>query len=131
MLQELWDRYAFSVGDADFLWIDVGLAAMASGDWSAFERRLAEGIACAACADAEDSWPSEKIVDDAATAFRYERDLISGADMDAWLTDVGISIDDWTDYVRRDVVRKVWRAELEETLDRFAPPTRDLLASVV
>ncbi len=45
-----WDRHAFSVGGVDFSWFDVGLSAMRRGQWSAFERRLAEGLACVCAA---------------------------------------------------------------------------------
>ena len=130
-LDAFWDRYAFSIGDADFSWIDVGLAAMASGEWSAFERRLSEGVACAARAEAEDAWPSSNVVEEAANTFRYDRDLISGADMDLWLEAAGISIDEWAEYLKRNLLRQPWGDELDDTLDRFAPAVRDLLASVV
>jgi hypothetical protein len=54
---------------------------MARGQWPAFEQRLAQGLACIARADAEDALPSEEALDAAATAFRYDRDLIAAADV--------------------------------------------------
>jgi len=122
-----WDRRAFSVGGLDFAWIDVVFAAMARGEWPAFERRLAEGLACAARADADDTSPTDEAIDEAATAYRYDRDLISAADVTTWLDRVGLSADEWTEYLRRDVLRQQWSGELDDVLDRFAPSARDLV----
>jgi hypothetical protein len=37
---------------------------------------------------------------------RYDRDLISAADVTAWLDRVGLSADEWIDYLRRDLLRQ-------------------------
>jgi hypothetical protein len=42
MADSFWDRRAFSIVGRNFAWIDVVFAAMARGEWAAFERRLAE-----------------------------------------------------------------------------------------
>ena len=52
-LSILWDESVFAVADTEYQWIDVAPAAMARGDWSAFERRLEGGLACAAHAEHE------------------------------------------------------------------------------
>jgi hypothetical protein len=126
-----WDQCAFSVGGVDFLWIDVALAAMARGQWPAFERRLAEGQACAARAAQEGGAISQADVDEAATAFRYERDLIAGADVTAWLDKTGLTVEDWTGHLERAVLRERWADQLEDILDRFAPSARQLIAIAV
>jgi hypothetical protein len=126
-----WDRRVFSIGGLEFAWIDVMFAAMAHGEWSAFERRLAEGLACAARANAEDVSPSDEAIDEAATAYRYDRDLISAADVTSWLERVALSADEWTEYLRRDLLRRQWSNELDDLLDRFAPSARDLVDAAV
>jgi len=126
-----WDRRICSIGGLDFAWIDVVLAAMARCEWSAFERRLAEGLACAARADTDGMSASDEALDEAATAYRYDRDLISAADVTTWLDRVGLSADEWTEYVRRDVLRQQWRDELDDLLDRFTPCARDLVETAV
>jgi hypothetical protein len=131
MLSLFWDRPAFSVHGVDFLWLDVALGAMARGQWPAFERRLAEGLACAARADLENVSPSQDELDAAATAFRYERDLISAADVTAWLERTGLSAEDWIASLSRDLLRERWSHDLEDVLDRFAPSARQLLAAAV
>ena len=92
-LSAFWQQYAFSVGGIDFLQIDVALAAMVFGDWARFEKRLAEGLACATRASVENLPVPTSAVDEAAISFRYERDLISGADITAWLDRAGFSPD--------------------------------------
>jgi hypothetical protein len=131
MLSLFWDRHAFSVRGVDFLWLDVALGAMARGQWPAFERRLAEGLACAARADRENVSLSQDALDVATTAFRYDRDLISAADVTAWLERTGLSSDDWIACLSRDLLRERWAHDLEEMLDRFAPSARQLLAAAV
>ena len=126
-----WDRRVFSIGGREFAWVDVVFAAMARGEWSAFERRLAEGLACAARADADDTSPPDEAIDEAATAYRYDRDLISAADVTAWLDRVGLSAEEWTAYLRRDLLRQQWSGELDDLLDRFAPSARNLVETAV
>lgn len=130
-LSAFWERYAFSIGDLNFQWIDVVLAAMAHGDWARFERRLAEGLACASRAAAENLALPELAIDEAATAFRYERDLISGSEMSDWLARAGLSADQWMAYITRDVLRRMWALEIEALLDRYAPGPRQLEAAAI
>ncbi|HEY6506449.1 MAG TPA: hypothetical protein VIY56_00465 [Vicinamibacterales bacterium] len=130
-LAAFWNQHAFSVGDTHFQWLDVAMAAMAHGDWPAFERRLTEGLACAAKADAEQTPPDDATVEAAAVAFRYERDLISGEDLGSWLDHAGISVDEWMAWVRRDVLRRTWMGDVDELVDRFSPSPRQLEAAAV
>lgn len=126
-----WDRYAFSVGPVDFQWIDVALDAMARGEWPAFERRLAEGLACVARAQHEQAMPSPDDLDAAATTFRYDRDLIAGSEMTAWLDGNGISTDEWLAYLTRQLLREQWAGDLDDIFDAYAPSMRDLAAAAV
>src|SRR5262245_16540509 len=112
-LPAFWNRHAFSVGSADFLHIDATLAAMVRGEWPAFERSVAQGLACAARADAERLPSVQHAVDEAAIAFRYERDLISGADVDEWLRRAGITAEGWLAFLTRDVLRCEWSTDLD------------------
>ena len=131
MLAEFWARPAFSVRDVGFSWLDVALGAMARGQWPAFEQRLAQGLACIARADAEDALPSEETLDAAATAFRYDRDLIAAADVNEWLERTGLPANDWIAYLNRDLLRRQWSDDLDDILDRFAPSARQLFAATV
>ena len=127
MPRPFWDRHAFTVGGVEFVWIDVVLAAMVRLEWSAFERRLAEGLACASCADSESGPPSEDAIEEATTAYRYDRELIEAADVEAWLERSALSVEEWTAYIRRDLLRRQWSDTVDDLLDRFAPSARDLI----
>jgi len=130
-LSSFWSEHAFTVGATDFLQLDVALGAMARGDWAPFERRLAEGLACIARAEADHVQIDPVLVDEAATAFRYERDLIAGADMDAWLDQVGLSTSEWIEYITRDILRQMWMDDLSDVIDRWPPSARQLQATAV
>jgi hypothetical protein len=130
-LAAFWDQYSFSVGDVDFLWIDVAIAAMVRGEWSDFERRLTEGLACVARAETECTAVDEHVVDQAATAFRYDRDLISGADMNEWLDGAGVSGDEWMAHLRRGILRRKWTTDIDDVVDRYAASPRQLEAAAV
>ena len=125
-LSAFWQQHAFSLGGIDFLQIDVALAAMVFGEWARFERRLTEGLACVARATAEDLPVPQAAIDESAIAFRYERNLISGAEITEWLTRVGISAEAWMAFVTRGVYRESWRDDLEDILDRYGPSPRQL-----
>ena len=126
-----WQEYAFSLGEIDFLQLDVALAAMVFGEWARFERCLAEGLACTTRAAAEGLLPPQAVVDEAAIAFRYERDLISGTDISAWLERTGLSTESWMASITRGVLRQKWDVEIEALLDRYGPSPRQLDAAAL
>jgi hypothetical protein len=130
-LSAFWLQHAFSLGGIDFLQFDVALAAMVFGDWARFEKRLAEGLACATRASVENLPASTSAVEESAVAFRYERDLISGAEITAWLDRAGFSVDAWMAYITRDVLRQQWSDDLEDILDRYGPSPRQLEAAAL
>jgi hypothetical protein len=116
----------FTVGDTDYQWIDVALAAMARGDWPAFERRLEEGLACQAQAARDGTTPSADGLESAANDFRYERELIAAAEINAWLERFDLSVDDWMSYLARDVLRVKHLPTLDDLIDRHPPSRADL-----
>jgi len=130
-LSAFWQQHAFTLGGIDFLQIDVALAAMVFGDWARFEKRLAEGLACATRASVESLPVPASAVDEAAVAFRYERDLISGTDITAWLERGGFSPDAWMAYITRNVLRQTWSDALEDILDRHGPSPRQLQSAAL
>ena len=66
-------------------------------------------------------------MDAAATAFRYDRDLISGDEINAWLERAALNSSDWLAYFRRDLLRRRFEDRLDETIDAHAVSTRQLL----
>jgi hypothetical protein len=110
------------VGSREYVWLDVFLAAMLRGEWGEFERRLVEGLACAAAAGAgrRSNWPDDHQIEEAANAFRYERDLIASDETIAWLDRAGVTFDAWTNYLVRQLLRARCRDPLDDILQQRA-----------
>ena len=113
-----WQQKVFSVQPTEYDWIDVFLYAMVRGDWPAFETRLYEGLVCAAEAAESQMWADEAQVDEAATAFRYDRDLLTTEETMAWLDKAGLTLEDWTDFLARTILRDEWSLRLPTLLER-------------
>jgi hypothetical protein len=101
-----WRQPLFSVGSRDYDWLDVFLSAMVRGEWASFERRLVEGVARCERAKASVAWPRDQRLSEAATQFRYDRNLLTTEETQAWLSDHGITTDQWLEYLMRELL---WR----------------------
>ena len=123
-------RPVFSVDGEEYRWEDVLLAAHAWGRWAKLESRAAEGVACARRVEVEGDPLSADDVSSGATAFRYERDLLSGDEMETWLERWGLDLDRWMAFVRRSLLREHWSADLEETVSRFHAPAGEVREAV-
>ena len=113
-----WQQTVFTVQPTDYDWIDVFLYAMVRGDWPAFEERLYEGLVCTAEANESQMWADEAKVDEAATAFRYDRDLLTTEETMEWLEKAGLTLEDWTDFLSRNILRDEWSLRLPTLLER-------------
>jgi hypothetical protein len=113
----------FTVGRTVYVWEDVVLAAHLWGDWSALEQRARDGLACLArLDDAEDEGEDdldEDEVEAAGTEFRYQRDLIAAADLEAWLEARGLTVDGWLDFIRRSLLLARWAQDLDEIRETY------------
>ena len=112
----------FSVGGRDYDWLDIFLAAMLRGEWGAFETRLLESVACLAEAGEEEYWPDADRIDDAANAFRYDRDLLTSDATIAWIEQEGLTLDDWTNFLVGRLLVVEWSDRLALLVDRPASP---------
>jgi hypothetical protein len=122
LLNSRWREKVFSVGAREYVWLDVFLAAMLRGEWRQFERQLCEGLACLAAADPHAAWPDDRQIEEAANAFRYERDLITGDETISWLDRAGLTMDAWTDYLVRRLLRDRWRDRVDGLPQRPPAP---------
>jgi hypothetical protein len=113
-----WRQKVFTVQSREYQWIDAFLYAMVRGDWAAFEQQLYEGLACAAEAVEAEMWADEAKIDEAATAFRYDRDLLTTEETMAWLEHGGLTLEDWTDFIARSVLRNEWSGRLPTLVER-------------
>lgn len=113
----------FTVDRATYGWDDIVLAAQGWGEWTALERRVRDGLACLArlgeMDEADEGALDEADVDAAATEFRYARDLVAAADLEAWLDRRGITIDGWLDFIRRSLLLERWADDLDKIRDEY------------
>jgi hypothetical protein len=130
-LAAFWREYAFTAGGVDYTQLDVALGAMVHNEWAPFERRLTEGLACQARARVEHQAADRDALDQAGLSFRYDRDLIAAAEMDAWLDRESLSLDDWLAFLARDLLRRAWFDELDGIVDGYTPSARELQEAAV
>lgn len=124
LLNDRWRQKVLAVGSREYVWLDVFLAAMLRGEWREFERRLVEGLACAAAEGADTRprtiWPDDRQIEEAANAFRYERDLVSSDETIDWLDRAGLTFDAWTNYLVRRLLHARCRDHLDDILQQRA-----------
>ncbi len=90
------ERPVFSVGGREFRWSDVA----ATADWDDLRQTAADGVAALAATDVADSE-----VRQAGARFRYDRNLVSGEEMEAWLARWELTVTEWREYIARAVAR--------------------------
>jgi hypothetical protein len=109
------ERPAFTVGRRQFLWRDVAERL----DWDALSAQAAN--------DAEEL--DDDALDQEAARWRYERNLVAGEEMEAWLARWELTVSEWRAYLRGSPgagERALWaRAVCSGALERAA---RDLAA---
>jgi hypothetical protein len=120
----------FAVGEVDYRWEDVLLAAHLRGQWRELERRAAVGLACASRAKEEGDPVSGDDLDSAARSFRYERDLLSADELEEWLGHWDLTPGAWIGYIHRALLRTHWADQLDETLERHPPDADELVEAI-
>jgi hypothetical protein len=124
----------FTVGGTTYVWEDVVLAGHLWGDWRALEERLRQGLACLAHLDDLDEDDGDGLddeeVDTAAADFRYARDLVAAEDMEAWLERCGLTVDAWTDAIRRGLLLEKWSENVSEIAEEYEIEAEELDAAI-
>jgi hypothetical protein len=122
----------FAVDGEVFQWQDVFAHARASGGWADLERAARAGVASGLHADAspEEEERLEALVDKAGDEFRYERDLLTADEMEAWLAERGLTARTWLESVRRRILRELWADQLDELVARYQPASDDVDAAL-
>ena len=92
--------------DRPFAWADVVLAELHRGSWAELERRTRAGLAAQRAAVASGRELSAAETTAAARAFRFQRGLLAGEQLDEWLDGWGIGLAEWREYLRRDLLRQ-------------------------
>ena len=100
-MQRLAGRAVFSLGERVFEWEDVVLAAYLWGEIARLEQRIARAAAADRALAKRGQQPGEDDIDEAATRWRYDHDLIAADDLEAWLQTRELDVDEWLAFVRR------------------------------
>jgi hypothetical protein len=110
----------FSVGETSYSLSDLILAAKLWGDWDDIEKEVRQGLACVKWMEEEDEDIDDAEVESAANEFRYERDLLTTEETEAWLQQWELSIDEWMECMQRSALRGKLAAQLDEIEARHA-----------
>ncbi len=116
------DDDVFSVEGDLYCWRDVILSAVRSGAWRDVERRARQGAACSHHAEATRGVLPSTAVDAASREFRYAHDLVTAHSMEEWLARRGLTAQEWTGYLRRDLYQRQWAAQPEDLAARYPIP---------
>jgi hypothetical protein len=103
-------RVAFRLDGASYRLADALLRAAVAGEWTAIEADLRHGVACELRAEDEDPPVTDEEVAAALRAYRYDRDLISADEAQAWLSAWDLSAGEWRDAIVRRLLRERWSA---------------------
>jgi hypothetical protein len=98
-------RTVFTAGDTDYTWGDVVVAARLRGDWALAERDARAGLGALQDLEARGEEVGQDELGEAGVAFRYERDLLSGDEMEAWLARWDLSTVEWSEWIGRVLAR--------------------------
>jgi predicted HTH domain antitoxin len=125
-MQRLAGRAVFTVGEREYQWDDVVLAAHLWGDMARLERGAKEALACLNRLDEIGDEVPESEIDSAADDWRYGRDLLSADDMQAWLDERHLDADEWFDYFQRSIARKRLSEEIDELTNAYDASREDV-----
>jgi hypothetical protein len=105
---DMFDSRIFHVGDEPFFGRDLLLASIWLGDWPRLAHLVLHGLECRRHAEETGARVPGETVDQAASAFRYARDLVSAVEMEAWLAQAGLTADEWIEGMEREGQRSAW-----------------------
>src|SRR2546428_11910164 len=96
-----YDLIVCACGDQEYTARDAIEAAIFRGELDATWKKFLHSVAAEKQADELDLDPDESAISGAAEAFRYEHDLITAEETEAWLENRGLTLDDFSDYFTR------------------------------
>jgi hypothetical protein len=103
----------FTVEDKEFGWDEIVLAAEAWGEWQPFFEQTRQTLACLRQAGQSGRLLGNE-VKEAATAFRYAHNLISAQETQTWLSHWGLTVEEWMNCLRGQLLRERWAKQLDQ-----------------
>ena len=108
------DRPVFAVDGEVYHWADVIAHAQATGRWEELRQAARDALACEAQHGEVEEEGVDDAIEEAAAEFRYDRELVTADEMEAWLAHSGISAEEWMGHIRRTVLPVRWAGQLED-----------------
>jgi hypothetical protein len=104
----------FIVNGAEFGWDEIAAAAQVWGEWRPFVEQTRQSLACLRLAAETGQLPAGAETRETATAFRYAHNLISAEETQTWLSQWGMTVEDWMNCLRGHLLRERWANRLNE-----------------
>ena len=98
----------FIVEGAEFGWDEIVAAAQVWGEWQPFVERTRQSLACLLLAAETGQLPTGAETRETVTAFRYAHNLISAEETQTWLSEWGMTVEDWMNCLRGQLLRERW-----------------------
>src|SRR5215475_10257828 len=106
----------FVIENKEFGWDEIVLAAETWGEWRSFFEATRRSLGCLRLAAKTGRLPGAAETREVANAYRYAHNLISADEARIWLSRWGLTVDQWMDYLRGQMLREHWSNRLEEIL---------------
>src|SRR5688572_2723198 len=98
----------FTIENREFGWDEIVVAAQVWGEWQKLFESVRHSLGCLRLAAQIGQLPNTAEMREVATAFRYERNLISADETQIWLQRWGMSVEEWMNCLRGQLLRKRW-----------------------
>lgn len=114
-------RPVFTADGVDYTWGDAVVAARLRGDWEPVEQAARRGLAALTELHRRGETIDAADAAGAGNAFRYERNLLAGDELEAWLARWDLSLIEWGEWVSSTVARERLAGSLEGLVEERAP----------
>src|ERR1043166_4963862 len=111
------DLVVCTCGQQQYTARDTIEAAIFRGELEATWKRFLAGVAAEKQAEEQDLDPDEAAISAAAEAFRYDHDLITAEETEAWLENRGLTLDDFSEYFCRQYYASVLQDIVADEVD--------------
>ncbi len=117
-MDRLSGKVIFSIGERQYRWEDIVLAAHVWNDWTDIEKNVRIGLACLK-KDEEENALDQGEIEEAAAEFRYARDLISAEEMETWLNERDLTTQEWMEFIERGLLLERNSEQIDEIVTEF------------
>jgi hypothetical protein len=113
-------RILFEIGSQKFAWEDMVLSAQLRNDWHLLLKRIRMRLSCCKYVQEKRTKVTESEIDAEAVIFREARNLISADEMEQWLENKHLTVEEWQSYIERNVIVHKFREEFMEAHKKYS-----------